>query len=140
MPIATPLARAARAASTIVVLASFASLAACDARLDPISAASVVGPDSTRADSTASTGAGTGVISLSAPAAELRVGATLQLAATGDPALFPVTWSSDDPGVAVVSALGVVTGVAPGTARITARSAVNPLRAASSIVRVTAAP
>jgi uncharacterized protein YjdB len=137
VPAITP---AARAATTLAVLVALAPLAACDARLDPITAASIVSIDSTARDTSGATAGGTGVIALSASAAELRVGSTLQLSASGDPALFPVQWSTDTPAVAAVSATGLVTGLAVGTARITARSAVNPLRAASATVRVTASP
>lgn len=117
------------------------ALTACDTRLEPIPASSLDGggSDSTAArDTTVSTGSTAGVITTSPATADLVVGATVQLSATGDQALFPVSWSSDAPGVAAVSALGVVTGVSPGTARITARSTVNTLRGATTTVRVRA--
>jgi hypothetical protein len=56
----------------------------------------------------------------------IPVGGTVQLTATtriftGDPRSgVPLTWSSDNPGVAKVDAGGVVTGVEPGRAAITA--------------------
>ena len=55
------------------------------------------------------------------------VGATLQLQVEvrcqhGDLLDRPVTWQSDNPAVAVVSATGVVTGVASGTANVFATS------------------
>lgn len=50
-----------------------------------------------------------------------------------------VTWSSDNTNVATVSSNGVVTGVAAGTATITASTAENGLKA-SCTVTVTAAP
>ena len=55
----------------------------------------------------------------------LRVGNTTTLQATvsvDDGVTTAVTWSSADPQIASVSAQGVVTGIAPGTAVITARS------------------
>ena len=50
-----------------------------------------------------------------------------------------VTWSSDNTGIATVSATGVVTGVAAGTATITATT-VDGSKAASCTVTVTEAP
>jgi hypothetical protein len=50
-----------------------------------------------------------------------------------------VTWTSSNAGVATVSANGVVTGVAPGNATITAKTA-DGARTASSTVTVSAAP
>jgi uncharacterized protein YjdB/PKD repeat protein len=60
-------------------------------------------------------------------AATVGVGTTRQLTATprdadGSPAPRPVTWSSGDEAIATVSAEGLVTGVAPGTATITAEA------------------
>lgn len=48
-----------------------------------------------------------------------------------------VSWSSSNPGVATVSAKGLITAVAPGTAAITATSLQNPAVAASMTVTVT---
>jgi uncharacterized protein YjdB len=66
-------------------------------------------------------------IAVTPPAAEITVGGTsLQLAAeprssTGDPVTGrTVTWSSSTPAVATVSANGLVTAVAPGSATISA--------------------
>ncbi|WP_151733398.1 Ig-like domain-containing protein [Paenibacillus tengchongensis] len=50
---------------------------------------------------------------------------------------IPVVWSSDDEGVAVVDADGVVTAVGEGAATITATSAVNGSRTDTVIVNVT---
>ena len=54
----------------------------------------------------------------------VAVGATVALTATLTPSgsVDPVKWSSDDEAIATVSATGVVTGVAAGTAVITATS------------------
>jgi hypothetical protein len=65
-------------------------------------------------------------VSLTSGPALLYVGQTAQLAATARDVTGavltgrPVTWSSGSPGVATVSAAGVVTAVAPGTAVISA--------------------
>ena len=56
----------------------------------------------------------------------LIAGSTIQLEAitripSGDPRTgVPINWTSSDPGVATVDAGGVITGVSPGTATITA--------------------
>ena len=62
------------------------------------------------------------VITPEAPTA--AVGATVALTATLTPvgSADPVAWSSDDESIATVSDTGVVTGVAAGTAVITATS------------------
>ena len=58
---------------------------------------------------------------ISAPAtAEVTVGATASVAATAKPAGAVVSYASDNTAVATVDANGVVTGVAEGTAKITA--------------------
>lgn len=56
--------------------------------------------------------------------AVVAVGSTIQLTATPTPgtAVYTLTWSSDNEGVATVSQDGVVTGIAEGTAVITATS------------------
>ncbi len=64
-------------------------------------------------------------VSLNVTAAQLGVGQTLQLAATpltstGTVTSSAVTWSTSAPGVASVSIAGLVTGVATGSATITA--------------------
>ncbi len=65
-------------------------------------------------------------IALSAPSQAAVVGGTLQISASpkdaGGTALTgrSMTWSSNDQSVATVSGTGLVTGVAPGSARITA--------------------
>ena len=62
-------------------------------------------------------------ITLSPSSATIAVGATQTIEPTVTPATAldkAVTWESSDPSVATVSSSGVVTGVAPGTATITA--------------------
>jgi len=67
-------------------------------------------------------------VSVSPASASVSVGQTVQLAATpkdanGNPLTGrTVTWSSGNSGVATVSASGIVTGVSPGAATITAAS------------------
>jgi hypothetical protein len=82
-------------------------------------------------------------VAVSPAAPGVEVGKTVQLtAATADAAGSPlsgraVAWSSASPGIATVSASGVVTGVAPGSASITATS---EGRRGSATVTVTTAP
>jgi uncharacterized protein YjdB len=82
-------------------------------------------------------------VAVSPATAELQVGGTTQLTATprdaaGNPLTGrTVTWSSSAPGIATVSANGTVTGVAPGTATITATS---EGRTGTSTVTVVAPP
>jgi len=67
-------------------------------------------------------------VTVSAPSAAIFVGATSQLTATAKDASgnavsgAAVTWTSSSDAIATVSASGLVTGVAPGTATITATS------------------
>ena len=63
------------------------------------------------------------VSGIALPDANIVVGATVALTATVTPASAAnreVTWSSSNPGVATVSNAGIVTGLASGTATITA--------------------
>lgn len=59
-------------------------------------------------------------LTLTAPQAYLAPGLTMTVTATVKPEGFPVTFSSDNMGVASVSDKGVVSGVSEGTATITA--------------------
>lgn len=73
------------------------------------------------------------------PATAAIVGtATRQLSASALPAgaSQAVTWSSATPGVATVSATGLVTGVTPGTSVITATSVSDPTKSAACTVTV----
>ncbi len=80
----------------------------------------------------------TGIAVAPSPAT-LVVGGTVQLNATvaGDSGIARgVTWSSTDVSKVSVSEAGVVTGIAVGSATITARSAADTTRAASALVSV----
>ena len=65
----------------------------------------------------------TGVV-VTAPQGTLSIGSSMQLTATVSPATAnqAVTWTSSNTSVMTVSASGSVTAVAPGTARITAKT------------------
>jgi uncharacterized protein YjdB len=78
-------------------------------------------------------------IAVTPTSGSLAVGTTLQLTAdirdaAGNPLSLTATWSSSAPGVATVSSTGLVTGVALGTATITAK--VQALSATASITVV----
>jgi hypothetical protein len=51
-------------------------------------------------------------------------------------AAVPVTWESTDPTIATVSASGVVTGVAPGSASVTATETADPTQIRSASITV----
>lgn len=80
-------------------------------------------------------------VTVSPATASVKVGATVPLSATVAPANASnknVTWSSSDQSKATVNASGVVTGVAVGSATITATTA-DGNKTATSAVTVTAA-
>src|ERR1700694_871764 len=82
-------------------------------------------------------------VSVSIAQPSIVIGATTNATATlrdaGGSVLTgrPITWSSDNTGVATVSATGVVAGVAPGTANIIAAS---EGQSGSAMVTVTVPP
>lgn len=72
--------------------------------------------------------------------ASVAVAATTQLTATVAPSGAPqgVIWTSSAPSIATVDSDGLVTGVAAGSATITARSAVDTSKTGTSAITVTA--
>ena len=111
------------AATALLVLGA----GACDSRLEPPTALTIIGAD------TSTTGES---LILSPNTLDVRVGGTAQLSVTGATTLLPATFSSDNPAVASVSASGQITGVARGTAIISATSTRDPSRRATAVVRV----
>ena len=79
-------------------------------------------------------------VSVAPATASIAVAATRQMTASALPATAGqnVTWSSATPGVATVSAGGLVTGVSAGTAVITAKSVSDPTKTATATITVTA--
>jgi hypothetical protein len=79
-------------------------------------------------------------VSIAPATVSIAVAATSQLTATVLPsgASQAVTWSSSDPAKATVSSTGLVTGVAIGSAVITATSVSDPTKTATRNVTVTA--
>lgn len=79
-------------------------------------------------------------VSIAPATVSIAVAATSQLTATALPsgASQAVTWSSSDPAKATVSSTGLVTGVAIGSAVITATSVSDPTKTATRNVTVTA--
>lgn len=71
-------------------------------------------------------------ISFGAPTTEVNIGETVTNVATIDPSGLAITYSSSNQNVATVSNAGVVTGVAAGTATITASFAGNDTYDAAS--------
>lgn len=69
----------------------------------------------------------------------LNLGSTIEVSSNGDYS-EDVTWESDDESVATVSNLGVVTGVAEGTANITVTADDDPNVSMTCVVTVTTAP
>ncbi len=67
----------------------------------------------------------------------VEYGNTTTLTATTEPAGLTVTWSSSDTSVATVTSGGVVTGVATGTAVITAQLVSDPTTYATKVITVT---
>jgi hypothetical protein len=63
-------------------------------------------------------------------------GTTQDFTATLNGAAVPVTWESTDPTIATVSASGVVTGVAPGSASVTATETADPTQIRSASITV----
>jgi hypothetical protein len=82
-------------------------------------------------------------VTVSPAAVSLQVGESVELTATVSAtggASQAVSWSSSDSSVASVDSSGVVTGVAAGSATITATSVFDESRAGSAEVTVTATP
>lgn len=79
-------------------------------------------------------------VAVAPPTATIAVAGTQQLTATVSPAGAPqdVLWTSSAPGKATVSSAGLVTGVASGSAVITATSVSDPTKTATSAITVTA--
>lgn len=79
-------------------------------------------------------------VSVTPTTASIAVAATRQLTASALPsgAVQNVTWSSSAPSIATVSASGLVTGVAAGSAVIAATSVSDPTKTATSAITVTA--
>ena len=78
-------------------------------------------------------------VSVTPATASIAVAATRQLTASALPsgAAQNVTWSSSAPSIATVSSSGLVTGVAEGSAVITATSVSDPTKTATSTITVT---
>jgi len=78
-------------------------------------------------------------IAIAPSSATIAVGATQSLAAAvSGTTNTAVNWSTSASSVAAVSSSGVVTGIAPGTATITAAAVADPSRIATATITVTA--
>jgi uncharacterized protein YjdB len=119
-----------------LLLASIAVLllAACDQTSTRI--AGIGG--TTALDTGNNTGGGVTALSISPNRVQLLVGGTVQLSTNAPFSLQnQVQWGSLQSTVAVISPSGLVTGVAPGTATVTARYAFDTTRVASATIVVT---
>ena len=76
-------------------------------------------------------------ITVSPSSATIQAGNTVQLTATSKPAGVTVTWSTSNGSIATVTQTGLVTGVAAGTAIVSASAGT---RSGSSTITVTAPP
>lgn len=76
-------------------------------------------------------------LTLTTPQAYLAPGLTMTVTATVKPEGFPVTFSSDNMGVASVSNKGVVSGVSEGTATVTAAAGTKKASATVTVVPYT---
>jgi uncharacterized protein YjdB len=120
--------------SFIVMATTAALLAACQESTSPIIAGlggGVTEPTSNNAGSTAP-------LAISPNRVQLLVGGTVQLNTNAPVSLQnQIQWSSLRSTVAAVSPSGLVTGVAVGTATITARYLFDTTRVATAVVDVT---
>jgi len=76
-------------------------------------------------------------VTVTPSSATIQAGNTVQLTATSKPAGATFTWSSSNQSVATVSATGLVTGVAAGTAMVSATASG---KSGTSVITVTAPP
>lgn len=100
-----------------VVLATFAIASCSDGPTIPASATDELSIQSARGGSSR-----TKSVTVTPSSATIQQGQTLQLTATTKPPGGTVTWSSSNTAAATVDQSGLVTGVAPGSATITASS------------------
>ena len=85
---------------------------------------------------------GVRAIQVSPTTAAIRTGDTQSFSATFDSDIGiskAVTWTIDNPAVATVSSLGVVTGITPGTAVVRATSVADPRISSTATITVTLA-
>lgn len=123
-----------------LVTAGIAALAvaACDQRSIP-TVAGIGGTSTTSGSTGKNTGAGI-PLALTPSQLAVAVGATFPLTTNAPPALQnQIEWRTAQPNIATVNGAGVVTGIAPGTAVVSARYTFDTTQTASAIVSVTGA-
>jgi hypothetical protein len=89
-------------------------------------------------DNTPSVGPSSGYLQVDPLFVGIDQGSTENLSASLNGTAVPVTWTSSDATVATVSGSGLVTGVAPGTAAITATTVSDPVQMRSASISVAA--
>jgi hypothetical protein len=87
-------------------------------------------------DNVPDVGPSTGLLLVAPLFAGIDQGTTQDFTATLNGAAVPVTWESTDPTIATVSANGTVTGVAPGSASVTATETGDPTQIRSASITV----
>jgi Bacterial Ig-like domain (group 2)/Bacterial pre-peptidase C-terminal domain len=87
-------------------------------------------------DNTPTVGPSAGLLRVDPPFAGVDQGTTQQLTATLNGTAVPVTWATSDASIATVSSSGVVTGVAVGSAAITATAVSDPAQLRSASISV----
>ncbi|MEA2762937.1 MAG: serine protease [Gemmatimonadaceae bacterium] len=87
-------------------------------------------------DNSPSVGPSAGLLQVDPPFAGVDQGTTQQLTANLNGTAVPVTWATSDASVATVSSTGLVTGVAPGTAAVTATAVSDPAQLRSASISV----
>ena len=89
-------------------------------------------------DNTPTSGPSAGLLLVDPLFAGVDQGTTARLTASLNGLEVPVTWASSDAAVATVSASGVVTGIAPGRASVTATAVGDPTQQRSASISVLA--
>ena len=112
----------------LILTVAIAALTACETRSTEPTVAGIGGQ----------TISNVSALTLSPSQVTVAVGTTVQLAASaGSGQLGQIQWGSSNTAVATVSATGLVTAFAPGTATITARLLSDTTQQASASVLVT---
>ena len=87
-------------------------------------------------DNSPTVGPSAGLLAVDPPFAGVDMGTTQQMTATLNGDAVPVTWATSDASVATVSSTGLVTGVAVGSAAVTATAVSDPAQLRSASISV----
>jgi hypothetical protein len=114
-----------------------AVLAACEQSTNPIIASAGPGGVSDGGGSGNGGGSGGTTTSLIVSPSRVEIGVASRVQLSTNVASETVLWSSNNPGVASVSTFGLVTGLSPGVATITARASTDSTLVGYALVVVT---